>query len=1270
MSSLYKFRGIHAAGLIFVSLILIINTLSLGYLLVPEHEGEIESGITYTFRSRDGNGRETEEVRGAIEKGLDYLCDTQAPDGGWADTSYSKNCNTAGNCLRAIVDYDDRNPRWNGTMEKTVDFLLNVWHDPEDYQPGRDRDQYGGMLNNDRFAPTYTHASMYSHGVATAALVDYCYRTGNSTILPYVNESVDLIVRSQNTPEKPSSLGGPKSQGGWRYEPQTTSSDTSASGWNLHALVLAESLGIRDVPDYSFEYAEKWLDRCSSGSGFGYNSASTSNTNTAVGCYCMYLLGKPDKASTCGAMNSLLAWGPTYAPDRFYYTYHASLAVYLAGGSEWRSWRESTIDVLLANQRQDGSWVGEYGTVWGTAMALMILEMCIDTPTIAHLTPGSDTEGKEEKLEKLVRPLETVPFNITITLAPNRIEVPLGGLGDEKTRINLTLSGIKEGWEAVLETGTEGDGGTGGDGERTWWVSLGLHEKCNVTLYVTAPAVGDWREACIVNIEAIIDNDYGNVSNILTALSLLDPSLDYDISLPGITDEFLGKKTGDITPGENRIIKALLENRGDVNNSYHMKLDCPMHWEVSFDNGSRETDIFLYNKRYPRNSTEVNITVSAPDWASGGNHFNITLRAISFMHPKMGLGEMEKMDEIMLFIREPALFLNQSVTSMSPNPGSTIEFLLPVENNFHSSILVRTSFKGPDDMEVLQAGTRAGWTARFSQDTQMIGAGEKWTFYFIVAVPQDAEEYTTRTIMIDIYGNDSTGNLFHAEPVELTIYVNDVPVVHLDSPLENDVITSASVELFWSCTDGDDSQESIRYDIYLGEYREPLLHVAGTADRSLVVDGLKDGKIYYWKVIPHDRVGPGSCGCGVRNFQVNLTADLSRASLISPTNSSVINESVIELNWKCFDPLGSSVLFHIYLGDSPNTLRKKDETGFSVYQLDGFEDNTTYYWQIIPVTPAGRGICSSGIWSFTVDLPDIHLLEIDVERTVIDVRPGEKLILDPDVKNTGNVDEKIYFKVTGDMCERANITDLLVLKTGETKSIRIVLLVPRNITAGTYRPKIVAEFSGNLEVVTLSIRVTNGDDPGSGADDEEGEEGTGEAVGSATDTIWTWMVSIFVVLLLVLLLIIVVIIKRRKNREDDGNTGNVYAGIEQQPDGRSVGDWNRFSRTGTREKPIFRFPPPPPPLGTVPIRIPAVPPPMNTPSIDEELNALLGGILLPTYATKKNPPELKALPQSTQMKTGTPIRSVGIPAITGHVETHPAIDPPVTGLLPPPPPLD
>ena len=272
-----------------------------------------------------------DDVKAAIEKGLEFLNESQAPDGGWADDRYGKNCNTAGNCLRAFVDYNATDPRWQTAIEGVVRFMRYVWHDPADYSPGSDRDRNGGMLNNDRFAPPYTHGSMYSHGAATASLIDYFFHTQDIALLPYINASVEMIIRAQNTPQKPSTLGGPRSQGGWRYEPHTTSSDTSLSGWNIHAIVLAESSGIYDVPDYAFEYAEKWLDHCSSGSGFGYSGAYTSNTNTAVGTYCMYLLGKPDKASTRGGTNSLLNWGPTYQISRHYYTYHATIAMYLHG---------------------------------------------------------------------------------------------------------------------------------------------------------------------------------------------------------------------------------------------------------------------------------------------------------------------------------------------------------------------------------------------------------------------------------------------------------------------------------------------------------------------------------------------------------------------------------------------------------------------------------------------------------------------------------------------------------------------------------------------------------------------------------------------------------------------------------------------------------------------------------------------------------------------------------------------------------------------------
>jgi hypothetical protein len=49
--------------------------------------------------------------------------------------------------------------------------------------------------------------------------------------------------------------------------------------------------------------------------------------------------------------------------------------MYLSGGDRWRVWWPAIREELLAKQNPDGSWTDPQGDAYGTAMALIILQM-------------------------------------------------------------------------------------------------------------------------------------------------------------------------------------------------------------------------------------------------------------------------------------------------------------------------------------------------------------------------------------------------------------------------------------------------------------------------------------------------------------------------------------------------------------------------------------------------------------------------------------------------------------------------------------------------------------------------------------------------------------------------------------------------------------------------------------------------------------------------------------------------------------------------------
>ncbi len=59
----------------------------------------------------------------------------------------------------------------------------------------------------------------------------------------------------------------------------------------------------------------------------------------------------------------------------FYGHYYAAQAMYQAGGEHWDKWWPAIRDELVTKQQAEGSWRGQAGSEYGTAMALIILQM-------------------------------------------------------------------------------------------------------------------------------------------------------------------------------------------------------------------------------------------------------------------------------------------------------------------------------------------------------------------------------------------------------------------------------------------------------------------------------------------------------------------------------------------------------------------------------------------------------------------------------------------------------------------------------------------------------------------------------------------------------------------------------------------------------------------------------------------------------------------------------------------------------------------------------
>ena len=217
--------------------------------------------------------------------------------------------------------------------------------------------------------------NMYGHAIATLFLSEVSGMVGPArqkkidVVLP---KALKVILSAHNVPKDH------RNSGGWRYNPNSTDSDLSVSGWNLMALRSARLNGA-PVPGGAIKKAIKYVDACRQANtgAFGYQPGSGTPPMTAVGLLCRELAGHHADKVNLKAGDYLLKTiqGNRFLPNSHleYATYYASQGMFQLGGHYWDRFAESMYKYLLPKQQANGSWHSGSGNSYATAMYTLAL---------------------------------------------------------------------------------------------------------------------------------------------------------------------------------------------------------------------------------------------------------------------------------------------------------------------------------------------------------------------------------------------------------------------------------------------------------------------------------------------------------------------------------------------------------------------------------------------------------------------------------------------------------------------------------------------------------------------------------------------------------------------------------------------------------------------------------------------------------------------------------------------------------------------------------
>ena len=209
--------------------------------------GDTEHPYTLKVRKNDRPPATAEEVGTALAKALNFLASTQQADGSWPGHEISG----AGLAVMSFIGGECAGRDHSARIRAGLDFLRSQFTPDSQFPAGSEEAAIQGGM----FGPV-SSKSMYEQAIATLGVIEALVALDDPSLESIAEEAVQLIVRSQNSSQKPATLKGPTPAdsphyGGWRYEPDYTDADLSVSAWQILTLRAAVNAGFSVPNGYS-----------------------------------------------------------------------------------------------------------------------------------------------------------------------------------------------------------------------------------------------------------------------------------------------------------------------------------------------------------------------------------------------------------------------------------------------------------------------------------------------------------------------------------------------------------------------------------------------------------------------------------------------------------------------------------------------------------------------------------------------------------------------------------------------------------------------------------------------------------------------------------------------------------------------------------------------------------------------------------------------------------------------------------------------------------
>ena len=254
--------------------------------------------------------------------------------------------------------------------------------------------------------------------------------------------------------------------------------------------------------------------------------------------------------------------------------------------------------------------------------------------------------------------------------------------------------------------------------------------------------------------------------------------------------------------------------------------------------------------------------------------------------------------------------------------------------------------------------------------------------------------------------------------------------------------------------------------------------------------------------------------------------------LLKPTNGFIINKTSVELSWELLNKSMLETTYELYFDKIISPGKLYDNLTNTSIIIDDLDNNTVYYWTIIPIFNGTSGRCISGTWRFTVKLdpeksngkPDknetLYKLDITGPEFII-LKPGQEKVIQVSVVNLGEERDTIKLKVQVTN-ELANITidepTTFELERNKIRQSIITIKLSDNIEPGSFEINVLAlslKSGGNVtDEHIIMVEVKN--------EDNQGNE--------LFETIQNWLWFILIMILIIILTIVTLYLVSKKRQ--------------------------------------------------------------------------------------------------------------------------------------------